>query len=260
MGVIHMKKAKNRLIAILLLFFFCYSSFIFFNNLNNSASNNFNQENNSPKLSNPGKSLLHSYDFEDDIVGQDPTGLTLVVNEPAGCTANIETLGDGQQKHVALYKSGSVGRVMLRDNFSYFGENYEVGELHFKFYHDTSLFGIWLIDSGGILFRLDFWNGNVGQWAASNIITSYTSNQWTNITIYYNISKGWMFDIDSVRYGGDYTYGFEHGGSSGLTHIEWVSAISGGGNGYFRIDDIAFYYENDKPINIYSPEAKNYKK
>ncbi|MBY9016810.1 MAG: hypothetical protein KGD68_14060, partial [Candidatus Lokiarchaeota archaeon] len=254
-----MKKTKNRLISIFLLFLLCYSIFTFDNSVKNCASNSIIQETDSPKLSNPDKSLLHSYDFEDETIGQDPSGVTLVVSEPTGCTANIETLGDGQQKHVALYKSGSVGRVMLRDNISYYyGQNYDVGELNFKFYHDTSLFGIWFIDSGGILFRLDFWSGNVGQWAISNIITSYTSNQWTNITIYYNISHGWMFDIDSVRYGGDYGYSFEHGGSSGITHIEWVSAISGGGDGYFRIDDLSFYDETEHLINIMTPENKTY--
>jgi len=246
---------KNKLIILSIIFLFCLTMFI---NIDYNLFSTDIQEETQLKLSAPNFNLLHQYDFEAETLGQDPSGVTLVVNEPSGCTANIETLGDGQQNHVALYKSGSVGRVMLRDNISYYGDNHEEGELHFKFYHDTSLFGIWLIDSGGILFRIDFWSGNVGQWAISNIITSYTSNQWTNITIYYNISRGWMFDIDSVRYGGDYTYGFEHGSPSGITHIEWVSAVSAGGNGYFRVDDIAFYYETASLINIVTPENKTY--
>ena len=73
MGVIYLKKAKNRLIAILLLFLLSSSSFILSNNVKNNASNSLIQDINSPNLSNSGKSLLHSYDFEDETIGQDPT-------------------------------------------------------------------------------------------------------------------------------------------------------------------------------------------
>ncbi|NVM36601.1 MAG: TIR domain-containing protein [Candidatus Lokiarchaeota archaeon] len=259
-----MKSDRKTKSIILVLFVIAFSlSHIITPNLQTLQDNksiNYSKDLVSPKLSSPNKTLLHMYDFESDIIGQDPSGVTLVVNEPTGCTANIETLGDGQQKHVALYKGGGSTRVMLRDNISYYGEVYDVGELHFNFYHDTSLFGIWIMDSGGILFRLDFWSGNVGQWAISNIITSYTLNQWTNIIIYYDISKGWMFDLNSVRFGGDYGYDFEHGSPSGIRKMEWVSAASGGGDGFFRIDDIVFYYETENLISICTPQSKVYSK
>jgi hypothetical protein len=187
-----LKKNKKILAIVAVLLLVNITILIPNNSIVNNDINDNNQETILPKSSNAYRFLLHSYDFEDETLGQDPTGQTLVVAEPSGCTANIQNLGDGQQNHVGLYKSGSSGRVMLRDNISYHGQTYEVGEIHFKFYHDTSLFGIWIIDSGGILFRLDFWSGNVGQWAISNIITSYTLNQWTDVVITYNISKGWL--------------------------------------------------------------------
>jgi hypothetical protein len=40
--------------------------------------------------------------------------------------------------------------------------------------------------------------------------------------------------------------------------MEWVSAVSGGGDGWFRIDDIAFYYETTDAFNIISPLNQTY--
>ena len=231
-------KSVQTILVITLLFLTVATPFILF--VNTSSKTDIKKES-LPKLNSTNRTLLHYYDFENDIIGQDPTGITLSVIEPVGCSANIEDLGDGQQKHVALYKSGSSGRVILRDNLSYYNKTYDAGELHFKFYHDNSLFGIWFLDSIGILFRIDFWNGVVGQWAISNVITNYTINQWMNITTYYDISNGWMFDLNGVRYGDDYAYTFEHGNANGIERLSWLSAVSGGGDGYFRIDDIMFY-------------------
>jgi len=258
MGVIHMKKAKYLIIAIILLFLLSCSSIISYNNINNSASNSINQEINSPKLSNPGKSLLHSYDFEDDIISQDPTGITLSVKDPiASGTLNIANLGDVQQNHVALYKSGGSQLIQLSDNVSFYGQDFEEGEIHFKFYNDGTLYGIHMRDAIGLLFAIDLWSGNVGRYSGI-IYTTYTLNQWTNFTMFYKISLGWMFEINGVKFGDGYSYPFEGGGPSGLTEIRWRSAFSGGGIGYLRLDDIAFYYETENPIIRNSPEIPSY--
>ena len=191
--------------------------------------------------------LLHSYDFEEDIIGQDPTGITLSVNEPAGSgSVNIDNLGDVQQNHVALHKSGGSKLIQLTDNISYYGDKYDAGELHFKFHHDNSLFGIHFRDSTlpglqGILFAIDLWSGKVGRYPGI-IYTTYTLNQWTELKVFYNISLGWMFEINGVRFGDGYSFSFEHENPSGLEFIQWRSAYSGGGYGYLRLDDIAFYY------------------
>ena len=56
-----------------------------------------------------------------------------------------------------------------------------------------------------------------------------------------------------VRFGDGYTYPFEHGGSGGLEWIRWCSAFSGGGNGYFRVDDVAFYYYDS--LHVTTPNS-----
>ncbi|MFX0077479.1 MAG: hypothetical protein ACFE96_18705, partial [Candidatus Hermodarchaeota archaeon] len=192
--------------------------------------------------------LVHSYDFEEDVIGQDPIGITLSVNDPVDSgSVNIDNLGDVQQNHVALHKSGGSKLIQLMDNLSYYQNEYNAGELHFKFYHDNSLFGLHMRDSDnpgsqGILLGIDFWDGFIGRYGVTTY-TNYALNQWVNFTIYYDISKGWMFKIDGVFYGEGYSYSFEHDNPSGIDYIQWRSAYSGGGNGYLRIDDIAFYYD-----------------
>ena len=202
-----------------------------------------------PRLSNAADQmiLLHSYNFEEDTVGQNPSGITLKVNDPADSgSVNIDNLGDVQQNHVALHKSGGSKLIQLTDNISYYEDSYDVGELHFKFHHDNSLFGIHFRDSmlpglQGILFAIDLWNGILGRYGVT-AYTTYTLNQWTELIIYYNISLGWMFEINGIRFGDGYSFSFEHENPSGLEFIQWRSAYSGGGNGYLRLDDIAFYY------------------
>ncbi|MHA1509082.1 MAG: Ser-Thr-rich GPI-anchored membrane family protein, partial [Promethearchaeota archaeon] len=187
--------------------------------------------------------LLHSYDFEGDTVGQDPSGVTLSVIEPAGSgTANVDNLGDVQQNHVAVHKDGGTQRVELRDNISYYGNTFDAGIFHCKIYHDDSLFGILFHDDIGVLFRLDWFDGIIGRWSPYEVYTTYNYNQWYDVVVYFNISLGWMFEIDGVRFGDGYAYPFEHGGSGGLEWIRWCSAFSGGGNGFFRVDDVEFYY------------------
>ena len=198
---------------------------------------------------------LHSYDFEDDVVGQDPTEVRLSVHDPVDSgSVYIDNLGDEQQNHVALLKSGGTKSIRLTNNLSYFGYEYGAGEIHFRFYHDDSLFGIHMRDSNlpglnGILFAIDLWDGIVGRHGVTTY-TSYPLNQWLNLTIYYDITLGWMFEIDGVRFGDGYSFSFAHENPSGLDHINWGSAYSGGGNGYLRLDDIAFYYDESRSSSL----------
>ncbi len=250
----------KKLIVLNFVFLLCFCNYLFLIPFNLNQINVNNQDKFKVKLNSPGKSLLHKYDFEDDIVGQNPTGITLSVNDPLDSgTARIDNLGDDQQNHLALNKSGGSKSIRLEDNFSYYGYDYEAGELHFKFYHDNSLYGIHMRDSAGTLFAVDLWNGNVGRYP-STTYTSYTLNTWTNFTFFYNISLGWMFEIDGTRFGDGYSYSFEHGSPTGIEEVHWGSAYSGGGDGFLRIDDIAFYYENENFISIYTPESRDYEK
>ena len=256
-----MKNAKNLVIAILLLFLLCSSSFILHNNVENNASNSIIQEINSPEVSNPNKSLLHTYDFEDETIGQDPTYQTLSVNEATGCTANIETLADGQQKHLSLHKVGSTGRVWVRDNFSRFGETYTAGEYHLKVYHDASGFGINLNSANmEAILAMVWWNGEIRDDVGGTLLATYAYNQWLDVVIYFNLSLGWMFDLEGVRYGAGYSYSFFGPFTANAEHIWITSFVSGGGDGYFRVDDISFYYETENLINIFTPESKEYRK
>jgi hypothetical protein len=69
-----------------------------------------------------------------------------------------------------------------------------------------------------------------------------------------------MFEIDGVRFGDGYAYPFEHGGSGGLEWIRWCSAFSGGGDGFFRVDDVEFYYYEEisvSPLNNYIMDPEN---
>jgi len=258
-----LKKIKNRVLILVLLFLLNLSIFGLHNSFDKISTDFIDRF--SLNLSDPGKSLLHTYDFEDDIPGQDPTGNTLIVVESASTgTVNIDNLGDEQQNHVKLNKTGGTVPVRLYDNFSFYGQDFKEGELHFKFSHDNSIYGIHFRNSTGNVFLVDLWDGHIGHWGApQTIYASYTTHQWTNLTIFYNISLGWMFEIDGVRYGDGYSYPFENGGSyggpSGLTEVRWQSAFSAS-DGYLRLDDIAFYYETDNVINIFTPESKEYNK
>ena len=184
--------------------------------------------------------LLHSYSFTSDTLGGYPAEPTLSVVEPSACFVHIDDLSDSQGKHVALYKSGSGQRATLDDNLTGYGLSITAGELHCKVNHDSSLYGIQFIDKTGALFRLDFWTGNIGHYG-SVTYTNYTYNQWFDVKFIFNLSVGWMFEINSVKFGAGYTYGFEHGVSGGIQAILFVSAFSGGGDGYFRVDDLEVY-------------------
>jgi len=238
-GEIKMKNiTKNKIVLVTLGFLLGFSLLIL------TDSNKVDiQKESLPKTNALTQVLLHSYDFEGDTVGQDPSGVTLSVIEPAGSgTANVDNLGDVQQNHVAIHKDGGDQRVELRDNISYYGNTFDAGVFHCKIYHDDSLFGILFYDDLGVLFRLDWFDGIIGRWSPYEVYTTYNYNQWYDVVVYFNISLGWMFEIDGVRFGDGYAYAFEHGGSGGLEWIRWCSAFSGGGNGFFRVDDVEFYY------------------
>ncbi len=238
-----MKNLNKKYLALGIALIFCLCCFSSAKFIENNATKIEFQEESLPKTNAFTQTLLHSYDFEGDTVGQDPSGLTLSVIEPVGSgTANIDNLVDIQQNHVAIHKSGGSERVELRDNISYYGVSFDAGIFHCKIYHDDSLFGILFYDDIGVLFRLDWYDGIIGRWSPHSEYTYYNYNQWYDVVVYFNISLGWMFEIDGVRFGDGYTYPFEHSGSGGLEWIRWCSAFSGGGNGYFRVDDVEFYY------------------
>jgi len=252
-----LKNVKNKYITlgIVLLFCLCYFTPLIFVAPNSNTVDI--QKESLPKPNALTQVLLHSYDFEGDTVGQDPSGVTLSVIEPAGSgTANVDNLGDAQQNHVAVHKAGGSQRVSFRDNISYYGNSFDAGVFHCKIYHDDSLFGILFHDDIGVLFRLDWYDGIIGRWSPRATYTTYNYNQWYDVVVYFNISLGWMFEIDGVRFGDGYAYPFEHSGSGGLELIHWCSAFSGGGNGFFRVDDVEFYYyEDDQDLVILFDEA-----
>jgi len=256
MGVILMKKTKNRLIAILFLFLLCSSSFIFNNHLENYDSKNIIQDISSPKLSNPGKTLLHSYDFEDEIIGLDPTYESFTIDESSG-DVYIDDLSDGQQKHMVLNKVGTTGRVWVRDYFSRSGETYIAGEYHLKVYHDTSGFGINLNSANNeYILAMVWWNGEIRDDVGGTLLATYAYNQWLDVVIYFNLSLGWMFDLEGVRYGAGYSFSFFGAFTANAEHIWITSFVSGGGDGYLRVDDIAFYYDESRS-SIHTDDTGN---
>ena len=248
-----MNLSKNKIILFGIIFLFTLTSC--FNTDYNLIKTEI-QEESQLRLSDPKNSTFQHIDFENDTIGQDPTGFTLSVDEPTGCTANIEDLGDGQQKHLALHKVGSVGRVWVRDNFSLWNnETYTTGEYHLKVYHDNSGFGINLNSANMEYILAMVWNnGEIRDDVGGTLLATYTLNQWSDVVIYFNLSLGWMFDLDGVRYGEGYSIPFFGAFTANAEHIWMTSFVSGGGDGYFRVDDIAFY----PPISIITPGNKTY--
>jgi len=255
-----LKKAKKILVVLVILLLINLAGFIPYNFTDNKKTDSNFQEDSTPTLSNASyKILSHTYDFEDETIGQDPTGETLSINEATGCTVDIEDLGDGQQKHIQLHKVGSTGRVWVRDNFSRHGETYVAGEYHLKVYHDDSGFGINLNSANMEYILAMVWlNGEIRDDVGGTLLATYTVNQWIDVVIYYNLSVGWMFDLDSVRYGAGYSIPFFGAFTANAEHIWITSFVSGGGDGYFRVDDITAYYESEDPINIITPFNKTY--
>ncbi|MFX1566909.1 MAG: hypothetical protein ACFFCV_00920 [Promethearchaeota archaeon] len=258
-----MKKNKKILIITVILLLINFMGFMP-RNLPNKSETNFNlEEENNPSLSAASHKILsHTYDFEDETIGQDPTAPTFANMNEAGGDLIIADLGDEQQKHLLFDKTAD-GRVSIRDNFSYFGETYIVGEYHLKVYHDASGFGTNLRSANGeTILAMVWWNGEIRNDTYGDTLTTYTYNQWYDVVIYFNLSIGWMFDLDGVRYGADYSLPFyNHGIFTANAQDIWITSfVSGGGNGDFRVDDIAFYYESDKLINLLSPVNKTYTK
>ncbi|MFX0011146.1 MAG: hypothetical protein ACFE9R_12580 [Candidatus Hermodarchaeota archaeon] len=190
---------------------------------------------------NSGPVLLHTYDFEDQVIGTNPTYETFDVHEAAG-NVFIANLSDVQNMHMALQKVNTSGRVWVRDNFSADGGTYVSGEYHIKVYHDNSGFGINLNSANGeYILALVWWNGEIRDDVGGTFIANYTLNQWTDVVIYFDLSVGWMVDIDGDRYGSGYSLPFFGPFTANAEHIWMTSFVSGGGNGFFRVDDISAY-------------------
>ena len=184
---------------------------------------------------------LHTYDFENETMGQNPTYETFTIVE-AGGEVFIDNLIDVQQKHMALQKMNTSGRVHVNDYFSLDGETYVSGEYHVKVYHDNSGFGINLISEDvQTILALVWWNGEIKDDTHGTVLANYTLNQWIELVIYFDLNVGWMFDLDDVRYGAGYSLPF-YGSFTGNAEYIWMTSfVSAGGNGYFRVDDISAY-------------------
>jgi hypothetical protein len=184
---------------------------------------------------------LHTYDFESETMGQNPKYETFTFNEAAG-NVFIDDLLDVQQKHMALQKMNTSGRVYVHDYFSLTDETYVAGEYHLKVYHDNSGFGINLISEGGqYILALVWWNGEIRDDVGGTFIANYTLNQWTEVVIYFDLNLGWMVDIDGDRIGAGYSLPFYGSFTGNAVRIWMTSFVSGGGNGFFRVDDISAY-------------------
>jgi len=202
--------------------------------------------------------LLHSYDFEDNIVGEDPFGTSLWVKEdPADGNVEIANLGDEQQNHVLMQKIERTDgkRVLVRDNVSIYGNTFHAGVISFRVYkHDTSGFEVGITTPNEKLIHIWFWHGQIidreRYWYVEGddgYITDHPLNQWFEMVIYFNLSQGWMLDLDGARYGGDYEYEYVREFTADISVITYSSFASGGGSGYARFDDIAFYYYEEEP-------------
>ena len=184
---------------------------------------------------------LHTYDFENETIGQNPTYETFTIDEAAG-DVFIDNLSDVQQKHMALQKINTSGRVSISDYFSLTGETYVSGEYHLKVYHDNSGFGINLNSANGeYILALVWWNGEIRDDVSGTFLANYTLNQWIEVVIYFDLNQGWMFDLDGVRHGAGYSLPFYGAFTANAEYIWMTSFVSAGGNGYFRVDDISAY-------------------
>ena len=234
-----MKKYKSKKIIfnIIVLLFLC--SFLFAIPLSDNNIETKVQDGPTLTLSSPV--LLHTYDFENETIGQNPMYETFTILEAAG-NVYIDNLSDVQQKHMVLQKINTSGRVWVRDNFSIDGDTYVSGEYHLKVYHDNSGFGINLNSANGeYILALVWWNGEIRDAVGGTFLANYTLNQWMDVVIYFDLSLGWMFDLDGVRHGAGYSLPFYGSFSANAEHIWMTSFVSGGGNGYFRVDDISAY-------------------
>jgi hypothetical protein len=109
-------------------------------------------------------------------------------------------------------------------------------------YHDISGFGINLNSANGeYILALVWWNGEIRDDVSGTLLATYPLNQWIEVVIYFDLTLGWMFDLDGIRYGAGYSLPFFGSFTANAEHIWMTSFVSGGGNGYFRVDDISAY-------------------
>ena len=114
-------------------------------------------------------------------------------------------------------------------------------------YHDTSGFGINLNSANNeYILAMVWWNGEIRDDVGGTLLATYAYNQWLDVVIYFNLSLGWMFDLEGVRYGAGYSFSFFGAFTANAEHIWITSFVSGGGDGYLRVDDIAFYYDESR--------------
>ncbi|MFW9947684.1 MAG: nitrous oxide reductase family maturation protein NosD [Candidatus Odinarchaeota archaeon] len=256
---VRVKQIKIVLVGIFLILL-CWSNMtMFFSFKDNYADIQASTDQYIPKLQDTDELiLLHSYDFEDNVVGEDPFGTSLAVKEdPADGSVEVANLGDVQQNHVLMHKIERADgkRVWVRDNVSIYGNTFHAGVISFRIYKpDTSGFEVGIGTPNEEAIHIWFWHGQIidrtRYWYVEGddgYIADHPLNQWFELVIYFNLSRGWMLDIDDIRYGGDYEYGYIVEFTTDISVITYSSFASGGGSGYARFDDIAFYYYEEKP-------------
>ncbi|MCP4763655.1 MAG: hypothetical protein GY870_17930 [archaeon] len=192
------------------------------------------------------------YDFEEDIIGADPNGISLIVVEPEDCSANVENAGDIQQNYVSINKTSGTNLVYLEDDISYLGNTYPYGIINCTLYHDNSLFSIQLIGTGGIIAQLDLWNGTIGNEGFNSNFSAYQTNIWFDLAIYFDISWGWMFELDGTIYKNYYDLELTSSDPGELQAIRWTSSNIEEENGYLRVDNISYSFTDSASYTLSS--------
>ncbi len=269
------KKIRDKQIKIVLvgifLIFLCSSTIMpLFLLKDNNTITSTTQEQYLPKLQDEDN-LLHFYDFEDNIIGEDPFGTTLSVKEdPADGSVEVANRGDDQQNHVLIHKTSygiDARRLWIRDNVSYYGDTFQAGEIHFRIYkHDIAGLEIAIVTSNRERAIYMVWAGNANTgiiWNRDFVenITNYPYNQWLDVVIYFNLRfSGWMFDLNGIRYGAGYTLEYDNPITSNVSDVTWSSFATGSmpiEGGRIRIDDIAFYFTKYTHIFIDDSDPDN---
>lgn len=202
------------------------------------------------------------YDFENDTIGSDPSGPDLSIYEsPANGYVEVDII-DGR-KCVVINKTGGTDRVYLKDKIGI--SNYTKGTLHFLAYHDNASFAIVIRSANNELIIDMPWRNGMIQYNLNGSpfhdIVAHPIDQWVEIILHFDLSQGWMFDINDTRYGAGYAFPFWDSFTAGVIDVMWASFYSGGGNGDFCVDNIGYSNmvpENPQIIDIITPENKTY--
>jgi hypothetical protein len=239
-----MKKGVNKVkinskIIILTLFLTIFLSNSHFNELKEvPIANNY-------LLHNPNASDA-IYDFEDQTLYAQPSWTTLNVIAPVGSgSITVETLGDAQQKHAAINKTGGSDQLKLDLNCTP-SDYYMRGNFSYKIRVGNTMNFIFAGDHYQSFLGFQMYQGNIRAYPSGTFLGTYPLNAWANITVHFDLEVGWMFDFNGVRYGNGYAYQFYNSDKYGLRTLSWRTGWSGTDtSGIIRIDDIDYHLSND---------------